>query len=568
MSYFLRKQIPLNAQNILRLKKIFSEFGGGFSYFSEMDISTAKPFDEVAFKKKLTDLTYIRGSHWPGRTDHEPQASPPPRQTAEDETESPEFLEIKEKCTDLACIRANPWPGRPGTQPQAILPARQPPEENDEGPDSLTSAEVSPRSTPLYFAIPRDWAVTCVVRPWSIGEYIVEVEKRKTTWHMGVKLSFGEASPRLTWRSWRVFFAVMTLIGNSTSASTSCCEICKRLNISKCGEGIRRLRDDLLRFTKYFVRAEGPAGTYQFPLLESCGFHENDMGNGTSNWGVAVSISPEFRAILDDPQTARKLRFDFLRDIHSPTAGAILLFLPSWVAAQARANDAPAKLKFATLAKFLRTGNENPRPPGQIRKLLTQNSREKRIRKKDAAPCTPPEGFRGIKGSVIEQMDGARMVGGLFRCAIDGEEISCWKEETKGPANARLLEVFLSGGGVREQYDRFMSAQCPLPPETWERIRALGVPPSYRRFCEMAYRLLGGISLECFSGIIDKATSRFPKMAVMKAGSLFATMVLNVAFVAPRRNLRDNNWWKAAADGKVPVTGEAKPACAKEKELA
>ena len=160
------------------------------------------------------------------------------------------------------------------------------------------------------------------------------------------------------------------------------------------------------------------------------------------------------------------------------------------------------------------------------------------------------------------------MVGGLFRCAIDGEEISCWKEETKGPANARLLEVVLSGGGAREQYDRFMSAQCPLPPETWERIRALGVPPSYRRFCEMAYRLLGGISLECFSGIIDKATSRFPKMAVMKAGSLFATMVLNVAFVAPRRNLRDNNWWKAAADGKVPVTGVAKPACAKEKELA
>ena len=433
VSFFLRKQIPLNAKNIIRLKKIFSEFGGGFSYFSEVDIPTTKPFDEVAFKKMLTDLAYIRGSYWPGRTDHEPQASPPPRQTAEGETESPELLEMKEKWTDLACIRANPWPGRPGAQPQAILPARQPPEESDEGLDSLTSAEVSPRSTPLYFAIPRDWSVTCVVRPWARAEYVVEVETRKTTWHMGVKPSFGEASPRLTWRSWRVFFATMTLIGNSTSASTSCCEICKRLNISKCGEGIRRLRDDLLRLTKYFVRAEGPAGTYQFPLFESCVFHEKEIIDGSSNWGVAVSISPEFRAILDDPQTARKLRFDFLRDIHSPTAGAILLFLPSWVAAQARANDAPAKLKFATVAKFLRTGNEKPRPPGQIRKLLTQNSREKRIREIEAAPSTPPEGARGIKGSVIEQMDGARWSGDYSAAPSTARKYPAGKRKQRDP---------------------------------------------------------------------------------------------------------------------------------------
>ena len=493
-------------------------------------------------KKKWSDLAYIRGNNSPGRIGPQPQASPALPQPSGDETESQEFLEMKKRWSDPASIRASPLPDSTGPEPQAN-PSRQPSEEQHDSPDSVSGAEASPRSAPLYFAIPRDWAVMCIVRPWARAEYVVEVEKRKTTWHMGVKPSPAEASPQLTWRSWRVFFAVMTLIGNSTSVTTSCCEICERLNISKSGQCFRGLRDDLLRLTKYFVRTEGPGGTCQFPLFESCDFHEKDMNDGTSNWGVAVSIGPDFRAILNVPQTVRKLRFDFLRDIHSPTAGAILLFLPSWVAAQARTTDAPAKLQFTTLAKFLRTGDEKARPHGQIRKLLTQNSREKRSRK--------TEGAREIKGSVIEQMNGARMLGGLFRCVIDGEEISCWKEETKGPAGARLLEVFLSGGGSREQYDRLMNAQSPLPLEMWERILALGVPPSYRRFSEMAYRLLGGISLECFNGIIDKATSRFRKMAVMKAGSLFATMVLNVAFVAPKRNRRDNNWWKAAADGKV-----------------
>ena len=398
---------------------------------------------------------------------------------------------------------------------------------------------------PVFAGLPRDWLVTCIVRPWATANYDVSIKKRDTVWKMGVSIG-GKASPVLDWQSWRTFFAILTFLKEKNSARIGYRELCKRMNVAVSGQMMESIRLELRRLHDYWIKRERKFDILEFSLLEKVSYEKKPLQNEDQiNWFFEVSIFEDFRLLITGSES-QQLRFDQLCGIRSSTVGGLYLFLPSR-AYHYKNPESPLTISLKTMSKFL---DKEGASTSIIYKLLNQHSQK-----------------TGGYGSVVDQLDGRLMKGGIFRCILKQNGLTCWCEvKQTAPSGGLLRNVFLAGGGKEEHYiDAFASAYPEMRDAQWEKISRLGVDSSYRRFCSMACRLLSSFSPLSFDGIIAVAEERFCKIAIRNPGKVFSTMLLDAVETAPGLKSLQGKWWDGAVSARL--NNARKSASAKQNQI-
>ena len=409
---------------------------------------------------------------------------------------------------------------------------------NTETVNTLSNAKA------IFASLPRDWLVTCIIRTWASAEYSVNIEKRKTTWKMGVPIA-GKPSPSLKWQTWRVFFAILTFLTDTNTTVIGYRELCRRMNLEVSGQMLDSIRTDLRLLHDYWIKRETNNNVLVFSLLEKVSFSKPSKSNkSNAYWNFEVSIADEFRRLISGNE-GRQLRFDQLCGIRSEIVGCLYLFLPSW-AYHYKTQTTPLIITLKTIGKLLDKQNA---ATSVIYKTLNQHS-----------------AINGGLGSVVEQLNGKTMKGGLFRCDLKTDALHCWCEAKQtAPAGGLLRKVFVGAGGKELHYDEAFSSAyyLEMSEEQWGRLQCIGIHPCYRRFYSMSCKLLCSFSQFSFEGIITIAEERFKKMKLINPGKVFITMLLDAVESAPRLKSLSGKWWEAPVSARL--TNSRKLASSKSK---
>jgi hypothetical protein len=212
-------------------------------------------------------------------------------------------------------------------------------------------------------------------------------------------------SPTLSWFVWRIFFAILTFIDQSLTAMIGYREICRRMQIEPSGQTATMIRLGLRRLHDYWVRLDRPQEVIEFSLLKSVSFKKKKRADAADvNWTFEVSLRQEFYDLITG-DSSRRMRFDLICNIRSAVVAGLYMFLPAW-AYNSKSETSPVVVAFSTIAAFL---NKPTAPNSIIQKILSQHSRA-----------------TGGAGSVVEQLDGRAMKGGIMRCVLKNSALHCW----------------------------------------------------------------------------------------------------------------------------------------------
>jgi len=384
---------------------------------------------------------------------------------------------------------------------------------------------------PILVRAPADWMTGSVIRPYATSSYEVRINKNKCVWHMGIAMGANYPSPPLSWFDWKVFFAVLRLLAPASKGSLSYSHICEALDIAICGTATKNIKDALLKLRNYWVRLERPDGSQLvFSLLLQTVFSQTARQARLA----VVEVRNELIELVMSTKEGRSLRFDQMRKLKSYAAGALYLCLPAR-AYYYEDRDKSAFVPFPVVAGLLGAPEKKD---WMVKKLLTQHVTE--AGSKEA-------------GSVLQQIDGLAMKGGVFRVEVTEKGLICWcqREEHAGETGGKLLKAFERGGGKREHFTNAMDNPKLVGASESDLVRlaAIGIPRRMQPFIDKAKRFLDSFSPDCFLGVLTEVEKQFHEHGsrIRKPEAVIATIFCDLVEAAPTLTKHSiiSGWWVA-----------------------
>jgi len=335
-----------------------------------------------------------------------------------------------------------------------------------------TSPESSPRQEPIFIRLPREWVVTCVVRPWEKTTYLVT--HNGVTWTIGhVPKSKNAPEPvkMLSLFQWQVFFAVLVEYWNNKNPQNlSCRKIARSLELYASGKSIERIRASIIALSQFKVKREKDKKTQCFPLLLATIIRRKKGYHFVHNF----RLHQKFIGILDKDAARLPVRFDVVRKFVSDLAAAMYLWLPSRAAAAHRSNpDSHAEISLKTLAATLGLVNAKN---WRLKQFLTQG-----------------------KHPVLSQLNGQPMNGGLFHISLveamnGGHKLILSMQSIDSlqiRPESKLLKAYLKTGKTSKSFwEALRSSPHILDATRIQKLLDIGLDEKYFSMLEQACRLL------------------------------------------------------------------------------
>ena len=320
------------------------------------------------------------------------------------------------------------------------------------------------------------------------------------TWTLGIqkplpKLKKGAIAkpqiiPEITIQHIKVAFAVLSFWKGKTLVPISVNELALRVANSRGGRYSRDLLQKLYDLRDFWVSVKNPAGrTDYFPILQKIHLHEDAPRKAHSSgaqeelWLDEIELSPEFANLLVDYSRSMDLNFDTLREIKSGIVQSTYLFLPSRAVHHSKEN--PFKVTTSRLWLDLEL---DPAPKSRRRQILTQN-----------------------KPSIIEQLDGLKLLSGRLRVALEETvdksdwNLLAWVEKSPQPflSGGKLRDAWLASGRSQEGFKTRIDKVQNLDSYETDILSFLGIDIEAGElfFCH-AKALLGGLA---FAKLLSEA---------------------------------------------------------------
>lgn len=385
-----------------------------------------------------------------------------------------------------------------------------------------------PRQEPIYIRLPREWLVTCVVRPWAKSPYIVS--------HNGVSWTIGHVpaaqdSPKSIqmpgWFDWKVFFAVLVEYWNDkNSQNLSCRKIARSLRLVACGKSVERIRSAIIALSRFWVKREGGDTTSSFPLLVAKVIQRERGYHFVQDF----CLSPEFIAILDKDANRLPVRFDVARRFAGELAGGLYLWLPSRAAAAERSKSgSQAQISLKILGATL--GLENVKP-WRLKQFLKQG-----------------------KHPVLRQLDGMPMNEGIFHICLvraknGGDKLLLSMKpiaSLQSRTDSQLLNAYLKTGRSREAFwEDIRSSTHILDAVRKQRLADIGLGREFHAMCEQACRLLTPYA-SAYDDIVREVMrqTKSPKCNIPALPLLVTMLRLAVSNLPENPESAVPKWWYA-----------------------